>query len=105
MSKTVEQLLAERAALDEQIEAAQMAERLQRNRANAERAIAVVGAFKEALGWLKDLDPEILVLNEAWLAIPQQAQPRETLIAKKFGLSETEASNAKEKGRKAIRGL
>lgn len=116
MSKTAAQLREEIAALEQRLkeaerqeqreaEEAARIERMHKNRSAATHLISVAAAFKEALKALKSADPEIFVLNSAWLEIPQQAQPRETNIAKQFDLSETERDNAKERGRKAIRGL
>jgi hypothetical protein len=67
------------------------------------RGVALTTALKEVIFAIRDEYPQ---LAPEWMtAIPQQAFPREALVAKRFGLSETERHSASEKGRKAIGGL
>lgn len=74
--------------------------------ANAEKgpsAVAMTVAVKELIARFKKDLPEDA---PDWMkAIIPQSFPKERLIGKRFGLSETEIHNAMEKGRKAIAGL
>lgn len=64
-------------------------------------AVAHVTLFKASAAFLieQGIAPDWLV------SAPQQGYPREANIAKRYGMSETERSNAVAKARKAIDGL
>ena len=99
---TTDEIRAQIAALQMQLNKAEEAERIERGKAEAIRTISEIAAFKELLGRLKAREG---VLGQSWHDIPQQAQPREKLIAKAYDLSETELHNAKAKGIKAVASL
>lgn len=77
-------------------------ERIAKGRQRALSNIAKISALKAILA---DLKSQENILGQVWLDIPGQAFPREGTIAKAFGLSETELSNAKAEGAKAVKGL
>lgn len=100
--KTLDQLRAEREALDKQIAEAEADERRQAGRENALQIISCIAAFKEAFSFLKAQDG---VMSQHWHDLPAQALPREANIAKAWDISETDTSVAKARGRKAVEAL
>lgn len=92
----VDRIRAELAQAEQ--DAAQEAER---NAKLGPLAVANVVLFKASAAFLieQGLAPDWLV------QAPQQGYPREANIAKRYGLSETEQSNAKAKARKAYDAL
>jgi hypothetical protein len=80
---------------------ADAAQEAERNARMGPLAVAHTVLFKASAAFLVEhgLAPDWLV------AAPQQAFPREANVAKRFGLSETERSNAIARARKAVEGL
>jgi hypothetical protein len=100
--KTLDELRADLAATQKAIAEAEEAERIANMRGEGLSLIAKVAAFKALF---LDLAAKPDILNEAWKGIPPQALPRERLVGKRYGLSETEEAVAKKKGRDAVMGL
>lgn len=77
------------------------AQEAERNARMGTLAVANVVLFKASAAFLieQGIAPDWLV------SAPQQGYPREANIAKRYGMSETERSNAIAKARKAVEGL
>ncbi|MER9768897.1 hypothetical protein NKJ09_22865 [Mesorhizobium sp. M0189] len=67
------------------------------------RAIALITTVKEALREIRSIDESLL--GEGLGQISPQALPKEATTAKKYGLSETQVKNAKDKATKAVASL
>ncbi|AZO29402.1 hypothetical protein [Mesorhizobium sp. M1B.F.Ca.ET.045.04.1.1] len=67
------------------------------------RAISLITSLKEAIKGIREIDESIL--GEVLGPIAPQAMPKEATTARKYGLSETQVKNAKDKAIKAIAGL
>jgi hypothetical protein len=68
-----------------------------------ERAIGLIAVLKESFRALREID-EALLGSELGQISPQ-ALPKEATTARRYGLSETQAKNAKDKALKAIAGI
>lgn len=68
------------------------------------KAVALASALKNVLLEIKAFDPEILGDALAGSLTPQ-SMPKEANIGKRYGLSETQISNAKDKGAKLVGAL
>lgn len=95
----LDELLAKRAELDKQIAEAERAAEIAKGREAALSTIAKIAAFKELFGDLKTTEG---VFGESWQNIAPQSLPKEATIARRYEVSETEAHNAKEKGRASV---
>ena len=113
--ETLEQARARKAALEREAKEIEdriakleldEAERLSRMRTDALSMISQIAALKVLVSSLSGR-PDIVGTTwvEAYQQIPPQALPREANIAKRYDISETEASNAKAEGREAVKGL
>lgn len=67
------------------------------------RAIGLISALKETIREIRLIDDSLL--GEVLGQISPQALPKEATTAKKYGLSETQVKNAKDKATKAVAGL
>lgn len=88
--------VADLSALEERIKTAKMVP-------TGLRAIALVAGLKEIMKGIREIDETIL--GEVLGPIAPQAMPKEATTARKYGLSETQVKNAKDKAVKAIAGL
>lgn len=93
---------AQIAELQKQLDEAERQEAIAKGRQQALSNIAKISALKAILADLKSHDG---ILGQVWLDIPPQAFPREGNLAKAYGLSETELSNAKAAGLKSVKSL
>lgn len=64
------------------------------------RAVALIGAFKAVIAAIKAELPGVLPDEIAHMA--QQRFPKEKLIGRRYKLSQTQTSDARQKGEKAI---
>lgn len=79
------------------------AEELAKMRDKAERAVFLVTLFRMAFLELKDHSiPD--VFSSTFSEIKPQSLPREAIIGRKYGLSETEVHNLREKAKLAAKG-
>ena len=83
-------------ALEERVKAAKLVP-------TGVRAIALISALKATITAIREIDESIL--GEVIGQMSPQAMPKEATTARKFGLSETQVKNAKDKGVKAISSL
>lgn len=67
------------------------------------RVIGLIAGLKEIMRSIREIDETIL--GEVLGPIAPQAMPKEATTARKYGLSETQVKNAKDKAAKAIAGL
>lgn len=88
--------VADLSALEERIRMAKMVP-------TGLRAIALITSLKETIRSIREIDESIL--GEVLGPIAPQAMPKEASTAKRYGLSETQVKNAKDKAVKAIAGL
>lgn len=93
-----DEIRAQMAELQKQLANAEAEEQRALQHSATKSLVAVVAAFKEAHGKLLSAG----VLGEAFANIPQQALPREAVIARRGDLSESEVVAAKKAGRDAI---
>ena len=102
---TLDELRAQRAALESQIRTAELeAEKLAKV-ANAEKAIVLLSVLKTAKQELDRLWPGLFE-GERWEAFNTPTSwPRVTSMKKAADLSETEVGNAAHKGAKAVEKL
>lgn len=100
---TLVELRAQREELDRQIREAEAQAEKERQAKNAVTYIALASAFKAIYLRLKAEYPD--ALPSCMEDMPSQQLPRETMIARRFDVSETMAHNAVEKGKKAISDL
>lgn len=103
-TKTPEQIRAEIAALQSQLDAAEAAERKAGMSDGAKRATALLTAMRAAMREIESLFPGTFD-GERWAALTPQAWPRDTKFKRLADLSETEIHEAREWGKKAIDGL
>lgn len=99
----VESALERRKRLELELEQARRDEaaEAEENAKKGPRVIAAAWAFKWAISELKAAGR----LHDDYVAVAVQKMPRETTIAKEYGLSETEQHNVIERLKKAIAGL
>lgn len=71
---------------------------------SAKRAIALLSMAKESIRQIEDMFPGTFT-GEKWEAITPQAWPRDTKFRRAADLSETEASDARKAGLKAVSDL
>lgn len=68
-----------------------------------QKAVALAAGLKAILAEIRQFDPEIL--GNAFEGITAQAMPKEAYVGKRYGLSETQIDNAKNKGAKLVETL
>lgn len=100
---TLAEIDAQIAELEKQKAVLVEAEEAKKRVEKGKHIVAKVSALKTLFLDLKDADED--ALPGAWSDTSQQALPREKLIGRRYGLSETETENAKAAGVKAARGI
>lgn len=98
---TVEEIRAQIAELEAQLRKQEEAEAKLAQVDNAKRAIALLAAMRAAMKGIEDLFPNTFE-NEKWKAITPQAWPRDNKLRNLADLSETEVSEARQRGRAAV---
>lgn len=102
---TLEELRAQRAALDDAIRVEEIAAEKLAKLANAEKAITLLSVLKTAKAELDKIWPGLFE-GDRWEAFnTPTAWPRNTSMKKAADLSETEIGNAAHKGAKAVEKL
>lgn len=101
---TEDQIRAQMASLQRELENREAAAAKAAAAGNAKRAVALLTAMKSAHKELEQLFPGTFE-GEKWAAIAPQAWPRDASYKRAADLSETEVSAAREVGRKAIEGI
>jgi hypothetical protein len=102
--QTPDEIRAQIAALQSQLDAAEEAERKAALGGNARRAVALLTAMRVAMKEIEALFPGSFS-GEKWEALNAQSWPRDTSFKRAADLSETEVHEARERGRAAIDGL
>lgn len=102
---TVAEIDAQIAELQKQRAEIEAAERKAAMAGDARRAIALLAAMREAYKELESLFPGTFDADRWAAAATAQAWPRDGKIRRMADLSETEAANAREAGRKAVAGI
>lgn len=67
------------------------------------KAVALAAALKAVIQEIRAIDPEML--GEGFKEISPQAMPKEANVGKRYGLSETQIKNAKDKANKLVTSL
>jgi hypothetical protein len=103
--RTAEEIRAEIAALQAELTRQEEAERKLAMVDSARRGIALLAAMREAYRLIQEMFPDTFA-DEKYAALAiSQAWPRDVKMRRAADLSETQAGEARERGRKAIEGL
>lgn len=94
----IAELQAERAKIEE-------AERMAAMAGNAKRATALLAMMKEAYREIQAMFPETFSDDKYAALATSQAWPRDTKFKNAADLSETEVSDARERGKKVVAGV
>ncbi len=100
-STTVAEIDAQIAELQKQRAALEEAERKAAMAGDAKRATALLSAMRACMKEIEALFPGSFG-GDKWEAITPQSWPRDTSFKRAADLSETEVSNARERGKEAI---
>lgn len=103
MARPIEQIRADMAKLQQELDDAEAETRKAEEVRKGLGIVAKVALLKALFIDIKAGYPD--ALPTAWLETPQQGLPREALIGRRFGLSETQVHDAREKARKVVDGL
>jgi hypothetical protein len=103
--KTPDEIRAQIAALQADLDAAEAIEAKRALVGSAARATALLAAMRAAYKEIESLFPGTFDVDKWTVAAQSQAWPRDTKFRRAADLSETECENARERGRKAIASL
>jgi hypothetical protein len=104
-ARSAEEIRAAIAALQTELAKQEEAERKLAMVDNARRGIALLAAMREAYRLIQELFPETFADEKYAALATEQAWPRDVKMRRAADLSETEANEARERGRKAIEGV
>jgi hypothetical protein len=103
--RTAEEIRAEIAALQAELTRQEEAERKLAMVDSARRGIALLAAMREAYRLIQEMFPDTFADEKYAALATAQAWPRDVKMRRAADLSETQAGEARERGRKAIEGL
>lgn len=98
---TADEIRGQIAALEAELRKQEEAERKAAMAGDAKRATALLAAMRACMKEIEALFPGSFS-GDKWEAITPQAWPRDTSFKRAADLSETEVSNARERGKEAI---
>lgn len=102
---TAEEIREQIAKLEADLRAAEESERKAAMAGDAKRVIALLSAMREAYKEIEAVFPGTFDAERWSVAATAQAWPRDVKIRRMADLSETEAADSRERGRKAVVGL
>lgn len=98
---TADEIREQIAALEAELRKQEEAERKAAMAGDAKRATALLAAMRACMKEIEVLFPGSFA-GDKWEAITPQSWPRDTAFKRAADLSETEVSNARERGKEAI---